>query len=140
VREDTGIYEGYEVPIYYDPIIAKLISWGSDREEAVERMSRALSEYVITGVKTTIPFHQRVMASEAFQKGRLSTEFIDKVLEPAPVPASELDEIAVLAAVLDVEGRKGAFAAPGSPTGGIGSSSVGAAWKLAGRREALRGW
>ncbi len=140
VREDSGIYEGYEVPIYYDPIIAKLITWGADREEAIERMSRALSEYVISGVKTTVHFHQRVMASEAFLEGRLSTEFIDKVLEPAPVPPREIDEIAVVAAVLDVEERKGAFKAPGAPAAGPGATSSGSAWRLAGRREALRGW
>ena len=115
VREDTGIYEGYEIPIYYDPIISKLITWGRDRNEAVERMSRALSEYVIMGIKTTIPFHQRVMRSEAFREGRLSTEFIDKILEPEAPPPVEVDEIAVVAAVLDVESRKGAFKAPEAP-------------------------
>ncbi|MFQ5893812.1 MAG: acetyl-CoA carboxylase biotin carboxylase subunit, partial [Nitrospinota bacterium] len=132
VREDSGIYEGYEIPIFYDPIIAKLITWGADRAEAVERMSRALSEYVIAGVKTTIAFHQRVMASEAFQKGQLSTEFIDRLLEPAPVPPIELDEIAVVAAVLDVESRKGMFKAAGAPPGGVSRTDAGAAWRLGG--------
>jgi acetyl-CoA carboxylase biotin carboxylase subunit len=143
VREDTGIYEGYEVPIHYDPIIAKLITWGRDRPEAVERMVRALSEYVITGIKTTIPFHQRVMRSEAFLEGRLSTDFIDKVLEPSVEEPSELDEIAVLSAVLDVEGRKRSGVASASSVGGGASPSGvvggGSGWKAAARREALRG-
>ncbi|MCZ6701195.1 MAG: acetyl-CoA carboxylase biotin carboxylase subunit [bacterium] len=140
VREDTGIYEGYEIPIYYDPIISKLITWGRDRNEAIERMSRALSEYVIMGIKTTIPFHQRVMRSEAFREGRLSTEFIDKILEPEAPPPVEVDEIAVVAAVLDVESRKGAFKAPEAPGMVAGAPGGGSAWKLAGRRESLRGW
>ncbi len=142
VREDTGIYEGYEVPIHYDPIISKLITWGRDRPEAIERMQRALSEYVVTGIKTTIPFHQRVMASEAFRTGRLSTDFIDRTLEPSLEPPSEVDEIAVLAAVLDVEGRKGALASrgPAAAAGGRPEAAVGVSgWRLAARREALRG-
>ncbi len=105
-------------------------------------MLRALSEYVITGIKTTIPFHQRVMRSGAFLEGRLSTEFIERLLEPSgeEEEPSEVDEIAVLAAVLDVEGRKrsSASAAPSS-SGGPSASASGGAWKLSARREALRG-
>ena len=141
VREDTGIYEGYEVPIHYDPIIAKLITWGRDRAEAVERMQRALSEYVVTGIKTTIPFHQKVMRSEAFKAGKLSTDFIDKTLEPSVEPPSEVDEIAVVAAVLDVEGRKGAMRATPSASGvaaGAGPGGGQSPWRWAARREALR--
>ena len=60
VRDDSGMYEGFEIPIFYDPIISKLVAWGKDRTEAIARMKRALAEYVVTGVKTTIPFHIRV--------------------------------------------------------------------------------
>lgn len=79
VRDDSGVFEGFEIPIYYDPIISKLVAWGRDRDEAVARMRRALSEYVVTGVKTTIPFHIRVMKNRHFLEGNFDTNFIDKV-------------------------------------------------------------
>jgi len=72
------LYEGCEVPIYYDPIIGKLITWGKNRNEAIQRMRRALSEYRISGVATTIPFHIQVMENEKFQQGDLSTHFIEE--------------------------------------------------------------
>jgi acetyl-CoA carboxylase biotin carboxylase subunit len=78
IRVDSGLYEGCEVPIYYDPIIGKLITWGKNREEAIQRMKRALSEYHISGVATTIPFHMQVMENEKFKKGELSTHFIEE--------------------------------------------------------------
>ena len=79
VRDDSGVYEGFEIPIYYDPIISKLVAWGKDRTEAIARMKRALTEYVVTGVKTTIPFHIRVMNNRHFIEGNFDTNFIDKV-------------------------------------------------------------
>jgi acetyl-CoA carboxylase biotin carboxylase subunit len=79
VRDDSGVFEGFEIPIYYDPIISKLVAWGKDREEAIARMKRALSEYVVTGVKTTIPFHIRVMNNRHFLEGNFDTDFIEKV-------------------------------------------------------------
>ena len=77
VRDDSGIYEGYTVPLHYDPLLAKLIVWGRDREEAIARMARALGEYRVSGVRTTIPFHARVMDHPDFQAGRLSTAFVE---------------------------------------------------------------
>jgi acetyl-CoA carboxylase biotin carboxylase subunit len=79
VRDDSGVFEGFEIPIYYDPIISKLVAWGKDRTEAIARMKRALNEYVVTGVKTTIPFHIRVMNNRHFIEGSFDTNFIDKV-------------------------------------------------------------
>lgn len=79
IRDDSGVFEGFEIPIYYDPIISKLVVWGKDRQEAVVRMKRALSEYIVTGVKTTIPFHIRVMNNQRFLEGTFDTNFIDKV-------------------------------------------------------------
>jgi acetyl-CoA carboxylase biotin carboxylase subunit len=79
VREDSGVYAGFEIPIHYDPIISKLIAWGKDRAEAIGRMKRALSSYVITGVKTTIPFHFRVMRNPHFVEGNFDTNFINSV-------------------------------------------------------------
>jgi acetyl-CoA carboxylase biotin carboxylase subunit len=79
VRDDSGVFEGFEIPIYYDPIISKLVVWGKDRPEAVARMKRALNEYVVTGVKTSIPFHIRVMKNRHFLDGNFDTNFIDNV-------------------------------------------------------------
>jgi acetyl-CoA carboxylase biotin carboxylase subunit len=79
VRDDSGVFEGFEIPIYYDPIISKLVVWGKNRAEAIARMRRALNEYVVTGVKTTIPFHIRVMKNRHFLEGDFDTNFIDKV-------------------------------------------------------------
>ncbi|MGQ9706688.1 MAG: acetyl-CoA carboxylase biotin carboxylase subunit [bacterium] len=79
VRVDTHIYQGYLIPPYYDSLVAKLICWGRDREEARVKMSCALSEFYIEGIKTTIPFHKKVVESELFKSGKLSTSFIEKL-------------------------------------------------------------
>ncbi len=78
VRVDSGIYAGYTIPPFYDPLIAKLIVWGRDRSEAVSRMTRALREYAIVGVKSNIPFHLAVMGNERFARGELGTHFIEQ--------------------------------------------------------------
>ncbi|WP_319228265.1 acetyl-CoA carboxylase biotin carboxylase subunit [Draconibacterium orientale] len=78
VRTDGYVYEGYEIPIYYDPMISKLIVWGKTRDEAIARMRRALYEYKITGVKTSIKMLERVMNNENFIAGNYDTHFIEK--------------------------------------------------------------
>jgi pyruvate carboxylase subunit A len=78
IRVDSGIYSGYTVPPHYDPMISKLIVWGKDRDEAITRMRRALYEYVITGVRTNIPFHKVVMRNPRFIKGEIGTHFIEE--------------------------------------------------------------
>lgn len=78
VRIESGVYSGYEVPVYYDPLIAKLVTWGRDRQEATARMSRALSEYWITGIHTTIPFHRRAIEDPRFIEGKTDTSFIQE--------------------------------------------------------------
>jgi acetyl/propionyl-CoA carboxylase alpha subunit len=78
VRNDCGVYEGDEVPIHYDPMIAKLIVWGEDRVEAIVRMRRALREYQIRGIKTNIPFHQWILRHPRFMAGNFNTGFIDE--------------------------------------------------------------
>jgi len=78
VRVDSGVYMNYEIPPFYDSMISKLIVWGMDRQEAINRMKRALSEYIILGVKTTIPFHKAIMRNEAFRRGELHTHFVDE--------------------------------------------------------------
>lgn len=77
IRIDSSVYAGFEVSLHYDSMIAKISSWGRTRESAIETMRRALREYKMLGIKTTIPFHQRVLKNEAFEKGNYDTTFID---------------------------------------------------------------
>ncbi|GAB1452318.1 acetyl-CoA carboxylase biotin carboxylase subunit [Draconibacterium sp.] len=77
VRTDGYVYEGYEIPIYYDPMISKLIIWGKTRDEAINRMRRALYEYKITGIKTSIKFLERIMSNPNFIEGNYDTHFIE---------------------------------------------------------------
>jgi len=83
VRVDTHAYAGYVIPPHYDSMIGKLITFGKDRKEAMERMSRALSEFVITGVKTSIPFEQMILQDPNFRRGVYTTNFIDQLLGSA---------------------------------------------------------
>jgi acetyl/propionyl-CoA carboxylase alpha subunit len=78
IRVDLGIYPGYTVPIDYDPIIAKVIAWGRNRQEAILRMDRALREFVVKGVKTTLPFHRWLINHPSFIKGEFDTTFVDQ--------------------------------------------------------------
>jgi len=77
VRVDTHVYAGYSVPPYYDSMIAKLICKAETREECIKKMSRALDEFIIEGIKTTIPFHQQLMKDERFKSGNVTTKFMD---------------------------------------------------------------
>lgn len=85
VRVDSHCYPGYSIPPFYDSLVSKLIVWGKDRDEAMLRMNRALDEYAITGIKTTIPFHQKVLANAHFRRGEVSTDFIEKHMTPHEV-------------------------------------------------------
>ncbi len=78
VRVDSGVYNNYTISPYYDSMISKLIVWGRTRNEAIARMRRALSEYIILGVKTTIPFHKSMMSNKQFQDAKLHTHFVDQ--------------------------------------------------------------
>lgn len=78
IRVDSSIYTGYTIPPYYDSMVAKLIVWGTDRDEAIARMKRALHEFTIEGIKTTIPFHMKVLNNAFFQKGEVYTNFIQR--------------------------------------------------------------
>ena len=105
VRDDSGTYEGGEVPIYYDPMISKLVTWGESRAHAMARMKRALSEYEVLGIKTTIPFFQWVLDDEDFVAARFDTGFIDRALSarngrPLREPSEDHRELAVIAAAL----------------------------------------
>jgi pyruvate carboxylase subunit A len=78
VRVDSGVYDSYTIPPFYDSLIAKLIVWGRDRNEAIDRMRRALDEYVVLGIESNIPFHMAVMGNERFVRGDLGTHFIEQ--------------------------------------------------------------
>jgi hypothetical protein len=82
IRVDDGFEQGMDIPIYYDPMIAKLIAYGKDRTEAIGRMKRAIDEYQITGPETTLAFCRFVMGHEAFVSGRFDTNFIPKYFHP----------------------------------------------------------
>ncbi|MDF1536204.1 MAG: acetyl-CoA carboxylase biotin carboxylase subunit [bacterium] len=131
VRDDSGVYAGYDVPMFYDPMISKLCTWGRDRTEAIDRMKRALVEYVVKGIKTTIPFHQKVMVNEHFISGDITTSFIgDKfVLEPGE-DSEGLRDVAVIAAALQTAGRKRETVSSAGPAGPVADL-----WKMAGRRS-----
>ncbi|MFQ5824578.1 MAG: acetyl-CoA carboxylase biotin carboxylase subunit [bacterium] len=107
VREDSGFYAGAEVSVHYDPLISKLITWGKTRQEAIDRMKRALKEYQIRGVETTIPFCLMVMNNEKFVSGNFDTHFIEneffnnKEIEKRAVTKDSVHpQIAVLGAAL----------------------------------------
>ncbi|MGC2792292.1 MAG: acetyl-CoA carboxylase biotin carboxylase subunit, partial [Candidatus Sulfotelmatobacter sp.] len=141
IRRDSGMYEGWNVPIDYDPLLAKLIGYGSDREQAIARLTRALGEYFVGGIKTNISLFRRILNDADFRAARLDTGFLDRMLKRAKDKPSDSKaaEVAAIAA--------GLFAALGSPGPGTGNGAgsgsraaedVKSNWKSAGRREALR--
>jgi len=132
VRFDGGVAQGYEVPIYYDPLIAKLVVWAEDRPLAIERMTRALNEFVLDGVATTIPFHRWVMASEAFRKGEFDTSFVEKYFRPEASHAERQEKAAaVLCTILNH------LRGPAAPVSPDGAGPATDAWRLAARREGV---
>lgn len=138
VRVDSYIYESWDVPMHYDPLLAKLICWGSDRTEALGRLARALDEYLVAGIQTNLPFFRRLVRQPEFARGELDTELLDRMLaEPRKTPPEPaLVEAAAVAAVL---GELSQSAVAGQPvTNGIGSRSQLSRWKHAGREQALR--
>jgi acetyl-CoA carboxylase biotin carboxylase subunit len=104
VRYDGYVYEGYEIPMYYDPLISKLISWGKTRQESIDRMRRALYEYKITGVKTNIKFLERIMDVPAFLEGKYNTNFIESNKEVLFTPkgcGTDCEDMAMIACFID---------------------------------------
>jgi acetyl-CoA carboxylase biotin carboxylase subunit len=118
VRDDSGVYEGYTVPGDYDTLLAKLIVWGADRAVAIERMARALGEYAIVGVRTTIPVLQRVVAHGDFRAGRLDTGFLERLMpELQGVPARHASIALIAAALTQYERLDSGTLAAGSAEG-----------------------
>lgn len=107
VRVDDGFEEGMEIPIYYDPMIAKLITYGKDREEAIERMIRAIEEYDITGIQTTLSFGKFVMQHPAFTSGKFDTHFVAKYFNADSLKFGNEEEalLAAVSAVLFLQDR-----------------------------------
>lgn len=104
VRIDGYVYEGYEIPIYYDPLISKLIVWAKTREEAIARLKRALYNYKITGVKTTIKFLEKIMDCPDFVSGKYNTHFIEKnrkFLMAKKKSVGKFQDIAIITAFID---------------------------------------
>jgi acetyl-CoA carboxylase biotin carboxylase subunit len=97
VRVDDGFEEGMDIPIYYDPMISKLITFGKDRQEAIDRMIRAIDDYKITGVETTLGFCRYVLKHEAFVSGNFDTHFIKKYFDPSVLIKEDGDETVVAA-------------------------------------------
>src|SRR5579863_9893390 len=141
VRVDAGVYEGSEVSLYYDPMIAKLATWGRDRAEAIDRMRRALAECTIAGDLTTnLAFHRWVVEQPRFLAGDFDTNFISEEYRPAArAPGEDPVRLAALlaAAVTAQRSQNHAAAAPG--TNSVASSAAGVSpWKTLGRIDMLR--
>jgi acetyl-CoA carboxylase biotin carboxylase subunit len=132
VRDDSGVYEGFVVPSHYDPLLSKLVAHGADRGEAIARLRRAVDEYRVVGVRTTLPLFARVLRDEAFARGEFDTGYLDRLLAtPAPDDAGR-DVAAALAAVAAFRERRAARLSTeeaAAPAGG---------WRRAGWREAVR--
>ncbi|RYD84512.1 MAG: biotin carboxylase, partial [Sphingobacteriales bacterium] len=101
VRVDDGFEQGMEIPIYYDPMIAKLITYGKDRAEAIDRMKRAIDEYHITGITTTLGFGRFVMNHEAFTSGNFDTHFVKKYFNPDVLTIADEDEAFIATIVME---------------------------------------
>ena len=99
IRVDDGFEEGMDIPIYYDPMISKLVSFGKDREEAINRMIRAIDDYKIIGVQTTLPFCKFVLQHNAFVSGNFDTHFVKKYFTPEVLVHSNDDEMVVAAII-----------------------------------------
>ncbi|MFB6352112.1 MAG: acetyl-CoA carboxylase biotin carboxylase subunit [Bradymonadaceae bacterium] len=100
VRCDSGVYEGFEIPVHYDPMVSKLCTWGEDREHAIERMRRSLDDYVLAGLTTNLAFHEEVLTHPDFRDGSYNTEFIPDYMETREQPEDPNRDVAELAAVL----------------------------------------
>ncbi|HXG71591.1 MAG TPA: acetyl-CoA carboxylase biotin carboxylase subunit [Gemmatimonadaceae bacterium] len=136
VRWDGGIEAGSEIGLHYDPMLAKLIVWGADREQAVRRMRRALVDLVIVGIETSRDFHVRVMDDEEFQRGEIDIQWLEQRLPEilARKPAEKLFDVAAISAALLAERDRGSRKRPDGDAATPSDNS----WKRAARSEALR--
>jgi acetyl-CoA carboxylase biotin carboxylase subunit len=138
VRDDGGVTAGYTVPVFYDSMIAKLVVRAENRDEAIGRMARALREYQVLGIRTTIPFFLWLMAQPDYRAGRYDTTYLDRLLaerrgDTFSELSAEEEDLAAIGTAVDAYLR----AAAGIATGAAGPAA--GVWKQAARREALRG-
>lgn len=138
IRNDSGAAAGLDVPIFYDPMISKLVAWAEDRPHAIARMRRALGEYIVAGIRTTLPFFIWLVEQQDFAAGRFHTTFLDELLasrngQPFVEPTPEVEEVAVMAAALQAMLSPGAVA---QTAGGAIEAGV-ARWKDQARLEGL---
>src|SRR3989441_112985 len=137
IRDDSGATAGLDVPIFYDPMISKLIAWAEDRPRAVARMRRALGEYLVTGIKTTVPFFTWLFVQPEFIDGRFHTAYLDEVLKarngrPFVEAASEVEDVAAMAVALQA-------AMSAAPAVDVAAADAAARrWKMQARAEGLR--
>ncbi len=135
VRNDSGIYRGYEISLFYDSLLAKLVSWGNDREQARRRLLRALAEFVLEGPKHNVAFHRWLCAHPEFVRGNLSTRFLEDHFKPEMLGAGEeAREVALLAAALHAHDERQRVAVGRREDATPGAS----AWKWTGRARSGR--
>jgi acetyl-CoA carboxylase biotin carboxylase subunit len=135
IRIDSGAYDGYEVPIHYDPLIAKVIAWGSSRDEAIQRMARGLGEYSVGGIKTTIPFLKGIIESKLFKEGNFHTGSLADILREARPDSRAQEPLpAILAGALSYHEsvKKKSEIVRGSSQGDWNP------WKMSGRLSRMR--
>jgi acetyl-CoA carboxylase biotin carboxylase subunit len=132
IRDDSGVYEGWEVPIYYDPMISKLCAYGRTRGEAIQRMLRALQEYTVEGIVTNIPFHRWALTHPRFLAGDLDTGFIPQEFQGLPLEEDELHTEVILAAAALAAYHKDQTLARSLPQSG-GKAGM-SAWRASGWR------
>ncbi|MBU8871529.1 MAG: acetyl-CoA carboxylase biotin carboxylase subunit [Gemmatimonadales bacterium] len=134
IRVDSGIYEGFDVPVHYDPMLAKLIVWGEDRDQALARSRRALREFILHGPVHNMPFHLWALDQASFQSGRYTTDFVGQEFDSNDwLP--ELDEDqrqALIAAAALFEAHR---RSDGSPETGVGKEAPTSNWRLSARRS-----
>jgi acetyl-CoA carboxylase biotin carboxylase subunit len=141
IRDDSAAESGGEVPIFYDALISKLVAWGADRPEATARMQRALREYDVRGIRTTIEFFRWMLQQPAFIEADFHTSYLDELLqqrrgEPFSAPGVSLEEVALVAAAVRAASVRAV--APGGPAGGTGALPP-PVWTRRARAEGLRG-
>jgi acetyl-CoA carboxylase biotin carboxylase subunit len=138
IRDDSGVYEGWTVPLDYDPMLSKLIAFAPTRDQARRRLLRALNEYFVAGIRTNLGLFRRILADQKFIEGDLSTGFLDRMVsEEAPRRGKEnkeLRNVAAIAAALFQSNGNGSQPNSGSVVNGRASN-----WKKLAREEALRG-
>ena len=134
IRDDSGVYEGFEVTTFYDPILSKLVAWGATREEAIARMLRALHEYVVVGPVTNIAFHRWALQHPAFRRGDIDTGFIAREFRPGAPPDGPAADLPAIAAAVAAATRQPARPAA---AGALPDGAAPSRWRAVARREAL---